>query len=235
MTMASKELLSEFGFLPSSDFHVFGGDCIVMSHRIETGYRNSNYDHKPSLPQLDPSIPSSSAMMTEQYRVGYACFKREVARVLQPKSILEVGIGMGTSAMAFLDGCPTATYVGLDNNSGEDFLVKPSDYVSGLLSSGKFKNRIQIGNSQEMSEFPHCDLVHVDGDHSRQGVRHDVTLAWRSEAKWILCDDARDAGVVGGIFDAIHGYLRRGNVDWAYFPDTWTGNILIRTEHGRDT
>lgn len=54
-------------------------------------------------------------------------------------------------------------------------------------------------------------------------------------AKWLLFDDARDPAVVAGIFQALRVDLNRGSVEWAYFPDTFTGNILIRTDHQRDT
>ena len=74
--------------------------------------------------------------------------------------------------------------------------------------------------------------MHIDGDHSAAAVEHDVQLAWRAGAKWILCDDARDTEVCRGIFNALHA-LDRGSVDWAYFPNG-TGNILIRTDHRRE-
>jgi hypothetical protein len=235
--MEISELLNKFELLPSTDFHVFGGDCIVAASMIEENYRKSTYDHRPFLPQLNFEYYTSDALLTEQYRVGYACFKREVVRVLQPKTILEIGIGLGVSALAFLDACPNSHYVGMDNNSDFDrelFLVKPSEFVARKIHEKEYNGFIYNQDSQKLSEFPRCEFVHIDGDHSRQAVRHDVALAWRSGAKWILCDDSRDSAVVGGIFDALHSYLDRGTVDWAHFSDTWTGSILIRTDRKED-
>jgi hypothetical protein len=234
--MKPEELLKKYEHFPSNDFHVFGGDYIEAESQINMAYRGSTYDHRPFLPPSDPSLLVSEAMLTEEFRIGHACFKREVARVLQPTSILEIGIGVGVAARAFLDGCPSAFYIGIDNDYDfeKSFLVKPSEFVEGLLTRLGCNYEIMVDDSQEMMGFPKCDLVHLDGDHSRKAVLHDFTLAWRSGARWILCDDCRDSGVVAGIFDALNGCLDRGTVEWAYFPDTWSGSILIRTDHWRE-
>ena len=52
--------------------------------------------------------------------VAYYRLKWAIARVLQPKRILEIGVRFGYSAAAFLDACPNATYFGIDVDS-EDF------------------------------------------------------------------------------------------------------------------
>jgi hypothetical protein len=180
----------------------------------------STYDHRPYLPEgLAPLY------YTDEFRLGYAAFKAAIAEQLQPKSIIEIGVGLGISALAFLHGCPTATYVGIDNDaeSGRDFPIKPSEFVGSLI---KGRGRIWYRDSTKIDRLPPADLVHVDGGHSYEDAYNDVMLAWRSEARWILVDDARDSVVAAATFDA----LRRkspGSVDWAYFEDTWTGNILI--------
>jgi len=231
--MTPELILKEHGLANGDGVHVFGSECTKAATVIEANYRNSSYDHRPAL----PNFASDSKFYLEQYRVGYACFKREVARTVAPNIIVEIGIGVGIGALAMMDGAPWAKYEGIDNNEA-DFPVipriKPSEFVARRMTEGSYDFNINFGNSQAMDKIPFCDLVHVDGDHSRQGVRHDVVLAWRSEAKWILCDDARDTTVVSGIFDALTLDLDRGSVDWAYFGDTWTGSILIRTDHRRD-
>jgi hypothetical protein len=203
-----------------------------VASQIEAGYRSSTYDHRSALPNFGPDSP----FYLEQYRVGYACFKREVARVIKPKVIVEIGIGVGIGALAMMDGAPKAIYEGIDSDEA-DFPVtprtKPSEFVGAALAAKGYKHRIHIANSREVEYLPKADLVHVDGDHSREAARSDVRLAWRSGAAWILCDDARDTSVVNGIFDALSIDLNRGSADWAYFPDTWTGSILIRTDHAR--
>jgi hypothetical protein len=228
-----KEVLAQFELQPSTDFHVFGGEVIAAASAIETNYRKSVYDHRPYIQHLEPDSLLAQAVKTEQYRIGYACFKREVARVLKPQSILEIGVGMGISGLAFLNGYPLASYLGIDNDSDPSFPIKPSQYVIGKMNEQGYKSLITIADTQKLDVLPISDLVHVDGDHRKAAVRNDVALAWKSGAKWILCDDARDSEVVAGTFEALYEDLNRGSIEWAYFPDTWTGNLLIRTDHRR--
>lgn len=224
-------ILEKFELSLGDNTRIFGSECVYAAYLIESDYRNSTYDHRPAL----PNFASDSPFYLEQYRVGYACFKREVAKVIRPKIIVEIGMGVGIGALAMMDGAPDAMYEGIDNNEG-DFptnpKVKPTEFVSMCMSIRGHKHHIQIANSIDLSSIPKADLVHVDGDHSREAAKSDVMLAWKSGAAWILCDDARDTSVAAGVFDALIS-LNRGSADWSYFPDTWTGSILIRTDHER--
>jgi hypothetical protein len=235
MTSPSAELiLRKFELSPGDGIqHVFASEIVEAADEIEATFRHSQYDHRPDL----PNFPLDSPFYLEQYRVGYACFKREVARVIQPKVIVEIGVGCGIGGLAMMDGAPLdCIYEGIDNNEA-DFPVTPrivpSQFVMSKMESRGHRCRITILNSQEINSIPRADLIHVDGDHSREAARHDVALAWNSGAAWILCDDARDSAVCAGIFDALLTDLHRGSVEWAYFGDTWTGSILIRTDHRR--
>src|SRR4030095_4935046 len=199
---------------------IFGGNLTDYASKIRHSYPLSTYDHRPSLP-----MGVAPLFYTDKFRLGYACFKREVAKILQPKKIVEIGVGIGISALAFLDAIPTATYIGIDNDSeaDKDFPITPSTFVAGLIDN---RAKIILKDSAKIDRLPPSDLVHVDGDHSYEAAYNDVMLAWRSEARWILVDDARDSVVSAATMDA----LRRkspGSVDWAYFEDTWTGSILI--------
>ena len=64
-------------------------------------FRSTAWPQDPLAYRFDESIP--------YYRTKWA-----IARTLLPGSILEVGAGSGYSAMAFLDACPTARYLGID-------------------------------------------------------------------------------------------------------------------------
>lgn len=212
--------------------HVFGSECVRVAGEINSRYRFASYDHRPYLPNFPPDSP----FYLEQYRVGYACFKREVARVIAPRVIVEIGIGCGIGALAMMDGAPPdCRYEGIDSNEA-DFPVTPkiipSTFVAHWMDANHHSAHILIADSHQLDSLPRADLVHVDGDHSREAACHDTTLAWRSGAAWILIDDARDTSVCAGVFDALVA-LNRGSAEWAYFNDTWTGSILIRTDHRR--
>lgn len=226
-------ILDKFELSPGDGGHVFGGECVRVAAEIESRYRQSFYDHRPLL----PNFAADSPFYLEQYRVGYACFKREVARVIAPKVIVEIGIGCGIGALAMMNGAPpNCVYEGIDNDEADfpvEPKIRPTEFVATLLRPAFHLHSIRVADSKRLKKIPKADLVHVDGDHSREGARNDVALAWRSGAAWILVDDARDATVVAGTFDAIAMDMRRGSVEWAYFNDTWTGSILIRTDHAR--
>lgn len=169
---------------------------------------------------------------------GYSDIKRSIAADIQPHTILEIGIGVGIAALAFLSAAPIGClYTGIDNDYefGKKFSIRPTVHVANLLADAGYHVEIISADSQSLTELPArwYDLVHIDGDHSASAVEHDFILAWNSGAKWILCDDARDTEVCRGIFNALHT-LGRGSVDWEHFPDG-TGNILIRTDHKRGT
>ena len=178
------------------------------------------YDHRPHLP-----LHLADYYYTDEFMMRYASFKAAVAEQLQPNSIIEIGVGVGVSALAFLYGAPNATYLGIDNDceSNRDFPVKPSEFVKKLLGD---RGRIEVRDSTTIDRLPQVDLVHVDGAHDYDSCYLDVLLAWRSNARWILVDDARDSVVAAATMDALR-FKSPGSVDWAYFEDTWTGNILI--------
>lgn len=197
-----------------------------VAYEIRHDQMSWSYDHRQALPSGLPQHYYS-----EEFRLTYASFKRSVASILQPDSIIEIGVGCGIAAMAFLNGCPTATYMGIDNDceTGRDFPVQPSGYVNGLLGT---RGHVKIADSTKLDRLPEADLVHIDGAHDYDSCYLDVLLAWRSNARWILVDDARDSVVCAAVFDALR-YKSPGSIDWAYFEDTWTGNILISRKKER--
>src|SRR5271163_2412703 len=70
-----------------------------------------SYDFRLSACLADPL-----AYRFEEW-VPYYRTKWAIAAVLQPKRILEIGVRFGYSAMAFLDACPSASYLGIDINA----------------------------------------------------------------------------------------------------------------------
>lgn len=211
-------------------------EIAVVSKKIRDLYPTLLYDHRPFLPPVDTSLEIKK---TEEFRVKYACFKYAVASVLQPKSICEIGVGSGIAARAFLSGSQVCDYLGIDNGHDEEEMKYPfSQHVkelllsltshSGLVSFGKVDSQTLCALRPGLS----YDFIHVDASHEFKSACHDLELAWDSKAKWILVDDCRDTTVASAVLTTL-AYKQPGSIEWAYFEDTWTGNILINRERTR--
>lgn len=117
------------------------------------------------------------------YRLKYA-----IAKVLQPKSILEIGVRVGYSARAFLEASPAARLVGIDLN-GETFGGTKSALAWAREMTAGYEVEFIEADSQRMATFPGgvYDLIHVDGQQDGLGTFHDLRKA-AGQARWILLD-----------------------------------------------
>jgi predicted O-methyltransferase YrrM len=141
-----------------------------------------NYDFRATACPTDPL-----AHLFEDW-VPYYKLKAAIAAVLQPKSILEIGVRYGYSAAAFLHGCPTALYRGIDNNSSS-FGGHPGaiDWARTILNGKSVE--LLVADSQTLNSFPGgvYDLIHIDGQQDGDGTYHDLELAVR-QGSTILVD-----------------------------------------------
>src|ERR1039458_5111316 len=69
---------------------------------------HSTYDFRDSACPADP-LRHLFSEWVPYYRLKWA-----IARALQPATILDIGVRFGYSAFAFLDACPSASYLGID-------------------------------------------------------------------------------------------------------------------------
>lgn len=143
---------------------------------------SSDYDFRRSANPEDP-LKHLFNEWVPYYRLKWA-----IARVLQPKTILEIGVRFGYSAAAFLDACPDAAYLGIDNDS---------DTFGGHQGAIDWARRITrgmnatylIADSQEFDELPGgpYDLIHIDGQQDGAGSIRDLRKALQ-KARRVLFD-----------------------------------------------
>jgi 2-polyprenyl-3-methyl-5-hydroxy-6-metoxy-1,4-benzoquinol methylase len=117
------------------------------------------------------------------YRMKYA-----IVKALEPKSILEIGVRYGYSAITFLSAVPDAQYLGIDNDT--DTFGGSKGAIQWAKKITKNYNAVFfIANTQEMAVLPgeYYDLIHIDGQQDGDGTFHDLELAL-PKAKWILVD-----------------------------------------------
>jgi predicted O-methyltransferase YrrM len=137
----------------------------------------------------------------EQYKRSdfyeYYKIKYEICKKANPLSICEIGVRWGYSAYSFLSAAPSAFYCGLDIIEGTHGGAKGIDtfeYVYKLLGENFPAAAIVLKhcNSQKITTLGGpWDFIHIDGDHSVEGCRHDLGLAMSScrAGGTILVDD----------------------------------------------
>jgi predicted O-methyltransferase YrrM len=120
--------------------------------------------------------------------VDYYKLKAAIAKVVQPRSILEIGVRFGYSAAAFLHGNPAASYVGIDNDSDSFGGTKGAIEWARQMLRDK-KATFLVADSQSMKRFPGgiYDLIHVDGQQDGDGTYHDLELAVK-QGRVVLVD-----------------------------------------------
>lgn len=142
-----------------------------------------------------PNDPSATKERIAQYKEYYPV-KYNICKEQNPKVIAEIGVRAGYSAWTFLQACPDAEYIGLDANNGthggqggQD--GRYADWAAKILEN--YNTRLIQVDTQSVNrlDIKNVDLFHVDGDHTSDGVRHDLDLAFRciSKGGLILVDD----------------------------------------------
>jgi len=176
-------------------------------------------------PYLKPDDPFIGSIPHEQIQAYYD-LKYRIAQIVNPKSILEIGVRAGYSAAAFIAASdPNVKYVGLDfDNSDIDIQNRHGGYpnysrwASESLKThfpGALIEIIQIDTQVEPIELDGAfDFVHVDGDHSYEGCYHDLNQV-EKYAKWILVDDYLQ---IEDVRNAVNRWLSEKKYESVYLP-----------------
>lgn len=151
--------------------------------------------------------------------------KYEIARRYKPKRIVEIGVNTGYSAWAFIQAAdPDVFYYGFDDWSYGDF---PDWAMKNLI----FLPRVVVfrANTQHLDSLEVTgDFIHVDGDHTKPGVMHDLDLALQAMEPGgvILIDDYDN---VPDVREGVDEWLKKHpDLPWKYC-ETLRGDILIGT------
>lgn len=155
---------------------------VIMFAEILKQARLTDYDFRHTAYPKDP-LDYRFDDWVEYYKLKWA-----MAHVLKPASILEIGVRFGYSAAAFLNGCPSARYIGIDLDSDSFGGTKGAIKWARKITSG-FKADYIVADTQSLSRLPGgiYDLVHVDGQQDGDGSFHDLSLAVK-QARYILVD-----------------------------------------------
>lgn len=185
----------------------------------------THYDHRKDIPE---SILHRFPHLMDDCQLKCARLKFAVAACLMPTTILEIGVGWGMSARAFVAGLLSVRgvgnikYIGYDNGA---MGVSLTEALSGLPVQAS----AVVIDTNELESFSEqsIDLIHIDGGHDPDTKAADVRKAVTCGARWIICDDAHDPMVAAGIFAGLRD-VWKGTIPMAYFPDSHTGSLLIK-------
>lgn len=152
-------------------------------------------DILPNLPWVDSSYRKESWFSDENYYPVY----EKIAKILRPKSLLEVGSLQGFSLIAMLNGaCGIERVAWMDNESyirgsngmcGQNvrfFLERWAPELRGL-EIHHYTSRFELLSLSD-SENP-FDLIHIDGEHTFEGKLQDLLIADRLRPRYLMLDD----------------------------------------------
>ncbi len=148
-----------------------------------------------------------------------------IAKVLQPRKIIELGCFAGAAAHAYLHASPESVYVGYDR-----FPVckypdgRPFAPISRFLGATCLKRaRPIIGDLRKRASIhPPAELVVIDAAHDFTNVSADLALALTARPSYILADDYVDD--VRKVMDA---FLSDPRVEWSVDFNYIGGGILV--------
>ncbi|MFM2431857.1 MAG: hypothetical protein RLZZ511_3070 [Cyanobacteriota bacterium] len=192
-----------------------------MFDAILDAYKHSDYDFRTIANPADP-LKAQFPGWVDYYRL-----KAAIAQVLQPRTILEIGVRYGYSGHAFLAACPSASYLGIDLDSDISGGVKGAiTWAKAILHP--FNAEFLIADTQTLSAFPGAtyDFIHVDGQQDGDSSFHDLNLALQ-QGRYILVDGYH---WTNQNFLAVNDWLlqHRDRLDWYGTIPGYAGELLIK-------
>ena len=150
-----------------------------------------------------------------------------VAKVVRPKSFLEIGVRYGSSFLPTLLGGDELEYaLGWDLET-YGVTTKTATENIGRYYTGKCQWEILRVDSQAQTELPrHFDLVSIDGCHEFEGALHDLRLAM-NQSSYVFLDDYDFIPEVRAATDRFLEQHKE-RIDWNEYVPTYRGSQLIK-------
>lgn len=158
-----------------------------------------------------------------------------LAQVHQPELIAEIGVRYGYSLFAMARGSKmNPTLVGFDN---ESYCPASMQHTFDKLEL-YFPQRVTLyalNTQKEQSLAQYCNQIamfSVDGDHTQDGCRHDMELAWPTLRRGgvLVVDDIDYAGQDGRINlrPVVQQFCQEKAVDFLYLPTTRGLAVIVK-------
>jgi len=163
--------------------------------------------------------------------VEYYQWKYAICKSINPRSILEIGVRYGYSAITFLRASEGATYLDIDNNS-ESYggAIGAIEWAKKITEN--YETIFLIADTQAMTTLPgkFYDFIHIDGQQDGDGTYHDLELSLK-KGKWILVDGY--FWTKENTLSSTH-FLEKYKkfIDYSIIINDYAGELLIKTKYG---
>jgi hypothetical protein len=164
------------------------------------------------------------ASFVEGYRI-----KAKIAAFVAPQHVVELGVRAGYSAWAIMTACH-ATYIGYDAYNGQHgggtMRDRFKEWAEYILSSLSIQHTIIVQNTQHMKDLPSAEFYHIDADHTKSGVIHDIDLCF-SAAPVGACILIDDYDFIPDVRSGIDLWRSTHTNSFAAYVHTYRGDIII--------
>lgn len=159
--------------------------------------------------------------------VDYYQLKFAIAQTLKPATVLDIGVGFGYAAAAFLNGYDQTKYTGIDLDTDTCGGVKEAINWAQEITQ-QFNTEFIIADTQKIQRLPGdiYDLININSQPNGDGFVHNLQLAIH-QSHYVLVD-----GFLGNKenFNAVSDFLFRyaDLVSWYSVIPGYRGQLLIK-------
>jgi predicted O-methyltransferase YrrM len=157
---------------------------------------------------------------------NYYAWYYTYGKIYRPKSYMEIGVRLGYSTIAVGLGSKELTDIYLfDNNSGEYRLKEGEKNIKKMLPCTRI--HLYLTDTQKMNTLNFkVDMAHIDGAHTREGVKHDLHLVSKciNLGGWVIIDDTKWKHIHDGVCDFL---IENKNFKYLEHIDSLRGNVLL--------
>jgi len=192
------------------------------------------------MPELQKYIHEEDLDLPQFYSYDYYEWYYTYGKLFKPKTLLEIGVRRGYSAISLgLGSQQIEEYFLIDN--AEDGVPLAEGGANIQTAFPKAKINMLQQNSQDIkniSEFvpTFVDMVHIDGRHDFKGATNDLKLTYSICSNIIVLDDVGHHKNEQGIEKYIHGieeailYFLAAHKEFVINSHicNWTGNIILQ-------
>ena len=199
-----------------------------MEHLTKEELLVEIYKHKPN--SIHDVIPSEFFTKYDSYDYVWSgnCFEwyYAVAKALQPKTFMEIGVRFGFSFLPTLLGSDT-----LESALGWDLETYGNNQIAneniGKYYKGSATWEIKHIDSQLETELPaRFDFISIDGCHDYECKIHDLKMAMTKTTYCLLDDYDYHSYVKQAIDDFLRDYS--DYIEWSEYIPTFRGSYLIK-------